>query len=540
MANMTIKPFNPKTKNIDVINAIRHDASLEYQSRVPRATQATLTQTMENIVNYQPVFNEFVDAIINKVGLTIVRNKSWSNPLAKFKRGMLEFGDTIEEIQTGLVKAYVYDHDRDYGEKAIFGREYPEVQADYHKINRENFYKITVDRVALKRAFLSPTGLADFINDLMTSSVTSDNLDEYLSMRQLFPLYESNGGFFKIHVDPVTGADSTEAAQNALMTMREYADTLPFVSRRYNAAGMPTHASADDLELFVSPKFKAALDVKGLAALFNVSYGEVPYRTTVIDDFGIDGVQAILTTRDFFVVADTYFETTSANNPVGIHDNYFLHHHQIVSASRFVPAIAFTTGEGTEVTEPDTPVSGISEVTVTEAGVEVTSVERGFSYEVHAEATTDGPNDAVTFTLSGNESPKTRIKNTGVLSVFVGEDSDTLTITAETVDPVSGEKFTSTIDLSVVGDKVTFWPNPSVETDSDNDGIPEVTPIEPSRSGNTIVIPTVTGVQYSVAGTPATNGSSHEIAASTTVTAEARSGYELADGVTASWTYEVE
>src|SRR5690606_13770167 len=109
---------------------------------------------------------------------------------------------------------------------------------------------------------------------------------------------------------------------------------LTFLSRNYNAAHMPVAADADELELFMTPEFQAAIDVEALANLFNVAYGEVNSRITVVDKIGIPDVQAILTTRDFFVVADTYYDTTNQPNPVGLHENFFLHHHQIISASR--------------------------------------------------------------------------------------------------------------------------------------------------------------------------------------------------------------
>ena len=56
----------------------------------------------------------------------------------------------------------------------------------------------------------------------------------------------------------------------------------------------------------------------------------------------------------------------------------------------------------------------------------------------------------------------------------------------------------------------------------------------PSRTGNTVTIPTVTGVVYSINGTPVTG--SVTITENTTVTAAAAEGYALTPG-TNSWTY---
>ncbi|WP_206920558.1 hypothetical protein, partial [Alicyclobacillus suci] len=87
------------------------------------ATQANLRDTLNSLTQYRPMWNQFVDALVNRIGSVVARNISWTNPLQEFKRGMLNYGDTIEEIQVGLLKAHIYDPDRDYMEKAIFGTE---------------------------------------------------------------------------------------------------------------------------------------------------------------------------------------------------------------------------------------------------------------------------------------------------------------------------------------------------------------------------------------------------------------------------------
>lgn len=543
MADMTVKPFNADTPNYKVLNAIRHEATPEYQARIPKATQADIQETLQKLNNYTPAWNEFVAAIVNKIGLTIARNNNWTNPLAKFKRGMLEYGDTIEEIQTGLVEAYVYDADRDYGEKAIFGQERPEVQADYHAINRENFYKITVKRPLLQRAFFSESGLADFINKLMEAPTTSDNWDEYLLMRRLFVEYENNGGFFKVNIPviPLDGEAQIEARQ-ALRAIRAIGDKLPFLSRTYNAAHMPVSANADNLELFVTPDFKAALDVEGLAALFNTSYAEINNRITVIDEFGIPDVQAILTTSDFFVVADTFYDTQSIANPVGLHENFFLHHHQIISASRFVPAIAFTNGPGTVVTTADAPVTGMADIVITDStGTVVTQLARGTSYEVTGAAITtpEGTlNTAVSFAVVGSESTRTYVTQTGILHVSYDETATSLIVRATSTEDNGFIKDTAA--LPVVGALVTLWPNSEVILDEDTDGLLEVTPKAPTFVSPDITVPNSDRVTYLDGATPV-NGTVVTIAGASgvtkTITAAAKPGFEIKTGATASWTY---
>jgi hypothetical protein len=537
MPTLEITPWDPQTPNSEIIAKAWQYGSSDFQRRVPEPTKANLQASIRAITNYQPNYNEFASTLINKVGRTIARNNSWQNVLAAYKLGMLEFGESIEEYQVGLIKAHVFDPRRAYGEKALFGRHGIDVQSAYHTINRENMYAITVDHPVLKRAFLSPTGLSDFAMKLMAAPGTSDNWDEFLIMSNLFREYEENGGFFKLHIDPLT---SEAGAKSFLELLREYAEILPYLSERYNAAHMPVHANKEDLTLFITPKAKAKIDVQALAALFNVEYGEIPYKVQTIPEeyfFGVGGdIQAVLTTKDFFMCADTYFDTASQPNPAGRYENWFLHHDGIYSVSRFVPAIAFTLGAGTveEMIEA-APVTAVDEITITNANgqtVAGNTISRGGSYIVSSG--TDGDADAVRFEVSGFKSVYSFIENTGELHTAVNDSAQQITITAIAVED---NTITATRTLTVNGALVNYWPNPGVTPDADADGLLEVVPVEPSHIGDTVTIPSVKGVQYRKEGVNVNNGSTHEITAETDFDAVARAGYEIPDDAVKAWTY---
>src|SRR5205085_2463831 len=150
--------------------------------------------------------------------------------------------------------------------QTLFSRETPEVQANFHTINRQDFYKVTINESLLNRAFLDPTGLSGFINQLMEAPSNSDQLDEFLLTCSLFREYESNGGFYHVNVPDVRNLDSSgDDARLALRKMRAMADNLKFLSTKYNAAHMPIFARPEQLVIFASPEFNAAVDVDALA-----------------------------------------------------------------------------------------------------------------------------------------------------------------------------------------------------------------------------------------------------------------------------------
>jgi hypothetical protein len=466
MAVKDIRPLKP-TPNWELLNRIKNDASPDYQARIPNATKAGIQDTLNQLTKYRPHYNEFLDSLVNRIGLVVARNNSWTNPLAQFKRGLLTYGDTIEEIQSGLISARTYDPDRESLEKDIFGTYRVDVEANFHTVNRQNYYPITVNTPLLNRAFLDPNGLTTFVNQLMEAPMTSDQWDEYLLMRQLLPEYASNGGFFKVNVPNIATLQGSETdAQTILKTARALAGRLQFMSTHYNAAHMPVSAKPEDMILISTPEFQAAIDVDALAGAFNIDRAEMATRTVLVDDFGITGAQAILTTKDFFVVADQQFETTSAWNPVALQNNYFLHHWQVISASRFVPAILFWTGPGDVVPVTITPVTSVETITITDRDGNVpTSVTRGELYSLFTQSDTTpagGPNDGVRWALTGNTSNHTYITRYGVLHVG-GDEGGTLSVTATSTwrnaDNIMQDGITSAaLSLTVSGVVVPNWP----------------------------------------------------------------------------------
>jgi hypothetical protein len=454
--------------NAAFLDAVRADASMEYRSRIPSATVAGVQETVRSLMKFRPMYNEFIDALVNRIGLVIARNNSWTNPLAEFKRGMLEFGDTIEEVQVGLLEAHVYDPDREYMEKDLFGTERPEVQSNFHRVNRENFYKVSVNQALLGRAFLESQGLSRFVNQLMEAPTTSDQWDEFLLTCSLFAEYEAQGGFYHVHVPDVRDIGSNEDdAKIALRKMRAMAETMTFLSTKYNAARMPTFASPDELCLFVTPEFNAAIDVEALAGAFHIDKAQMHGRVIPIpaDQFRIEGCQAIMTVRDFFVIADQLFETTSQYNPAALQNNYFLHHWQVISASRFVPAVMFTTGADDEVITIQESITSVETPTIEDKdGNAVTDVARGDMIALDSAAVTDpaGGSTAVTWSVSGATSERTYITRSGVLHTGPDETSNSVTVKAQSayIDPEDPRKaqLSATLVVNVTGPQLTNWP----------------------------------------------------------------------------------
>ena len=448
MATKSVKTLS--ATNAQILNAIRTDASLAYQQRIPAATQGDITDTVNNLLEYRPMMNEFIDALVNRIGDVVIKSKVWSNPLAQFKRGMMQYGETIEELATTLLTAKRYDPNKCYDD--VFACNNPDVMSNFHSINRQDMYELTVNDMLLRRAFLNDYGLQDLVGRIMETPYTSDYWDEYLIMRNLFVEYDRIDGFHKIQVPDAaaaaTRADKQDKAMAITEAVRAQASKMKFLSGNFNAAGVPTFTTPEELVLFATPEFIAMLDVNVIAFAFNASAADVRVRVVEIDDFGIDGCQAILADRDLFMCADTLIDFESIRNPKAISWNYWLHHHGIYSMSRFVNAVMFTTEAGASITVPKITVTSTTVEFADKGGVKPEFAKRGERTRLTAKvAGTVVPEtvgysvpQGVTWAITEAAKPLsigTFVDAEGVVHVSADEANDQVTVTATStfVDP---------------------------------------------------------------------------------------------------------
>ena len=465
-----LKPSN----NIDMMNAIREAASDQYRLRIPEVDQANIKDNIQNLMNRRESRNEFMDVLVNRIGRVTVTERMWTNPLAIFKKGMLEQGDTVEELAVDLVKAYSYDHDRESMEKFLFGTHRVGAQASFHKVNRADIYPVTVNQMQLSRAFLdSQGGLFKFQGEILNSVVVSDQWDEYLLMTQLFKLYNEEGGFFNIQTPDLTTLTSSETeAKQALKNLRTYAGKLKFLSRLYNPAGLAVSAPAERLVVITTPEFRAAVDVDAMMGAFNPENGSIIGRIVEVqaEDVDLPGFQAVITTEDFFQVYDKLIESAQQWNPATLSNNHFFHHHQVISASRFVPAILFSTNPTTPSTKVNYVPASVEAIVVKaeDETVVTENLVRGEVYSLESKVVTTpvGGKIGIIWGLTGNTDPMTFIRETGVLHVGPNEEGP-LSVTAFASDDATVKSATLSLTVdSATG--VAFWPR-----DRNNDGVPD-------------------------------------------------------------------
>ena len=356
--------------SVDVLNAIRNSASINYRDYVPIATADadSIRAIGATIMDYPALQNEFLNALVNRIGRVILTSKSYQNPWAMFKKGFLEFGETIEEVFTNLAKPFQFDPA--VAENEIFKREIPDVRSAFHVLNYQKFYKATVSQEQLRMAFMSWDGVTSLISSIVESMYTAANYDEFITMKYLLCKRMLSGEMY--WANPSSGA--INESKDIVKSIRKFSNLLTFLSPNYNLAGVYNSTKKEDQYIIIPSSMMADIDVDVLAAAFNMDKVDFMGHVVLIDAFSnldtarlnelfkddptykefemgdqmnLSTVAAVLVDKDFFMIFDNLQNFTENYNGQGLYWNYFYHVWKTFSTSPYANAILFTIAGGT-------------------------------------------------------------------------------------------------------------------------------------------------------------------------------------------------
>lgn len=452
--------------SVDILNAIRNNATNNYRDYVPYATPdaESIREIGTIIMDYPALQNEFLNALVNRIGLVLITSKMYSNPLAVFKRGTMEFGETIEEIFVELAKPFQFDPA--VAESEIFKREIPDVRSAFHVMNYQKFYKETIQNEQLRQAFLSWEGITDLISKIVDAMYAGAAYDEFLAMKYLLAKMILNGRLYPVAIpQPVAANASTIVTQ-----IKDVSNRWEFMSTSYNIAGVHTHVAKDDQYLIINSNFDAVMDVSVLAAAFHMEKAEFMGHRILVDSFGsldtdrlnvlfkddptytqltsaqltaLDAVPAVLVDKKWFMIVDNMYKFTEQYNGEGLYWNYWYHTWKTFSISPFANSAVLVYG---------TPA--VSSIVISPATAVISA---GQSLTLSAVVTTAyfAPKSVTWTATDGNGDPidGVTINGAGILTVGADVDANTaITVTATSVyDSTVKDTATITVDPTTEG-----------------------------------------------------------------------------------------
>lgn len=373
-------------KGAKVFNVVRENMNEVYLNTLPSATEDNI-QTISNILfndAYQPMLNEFVTNLINRIALTIVRNKSFSNPLAVFKKGSIPLGTDIQDIYENPAEAEAYEISNTAMAKLLTITD-PDTHVAYYRRNRKDLYTKTISRENLQGAFVSWDKFSDYISAITTSLYSGNYISEFNYTKQLIDgAYDNN----KVIVETVAKVEDEASAKAFVKKARALYNKLKFPSKDYNAYSkfsgakgeITTWTDDNRVVMIVTSDVMAEVDVDVLAAAFNIDNAKFLGRVIEVDKFENPQIQAVICDEAWLQIYDNILRFDEFYNARVMAWNEYLHAWGTFAICPFANAVVLATEqpvpatsvkfqtESVDLDMSSTPTGETLEVTITPDG----------------------------------------------------------------------------------------------------------------------------------------------------------------------------
>ena len=405
-------------KGAKVFNVVRENMNEVYMNTLPSATEDNI-QTISNILfndAYQPMLNDFVTNLINRIGLTIVRNKTYNNPLSILRKGSMPLGTDIQDIYENPAEAEQYELSNTEMAKLLTITD-PDTHVAYYRRNRRDLYTKTISRENLQGAFVSWEKFEDYISAITTSLYSGNYIDEFKLTKALVDgAYDNN----KVIVETVNAVTDEASAKAFVKKARALFNKMKFPSTDYNAYSkfsgakgqITTWTDEDRVVMIVTSDLMAEVDVDVLARAFNIDNTKFLGRVIEVDKFENPEIQAVICDEAWFQIYENIMRFDEFYNARVMAWNEYLHVWQTYAICPFANAVVLATAQPKPATAIS--VSDVSVVKDATANVTVTLTP------------TDATSD-LTF-ISGDETVFT-VSTTGVVT---GVSAGTGTLTVKT------------------------------------------------------------------------------------------------------------
>ena len=354
-------------KGAKVFNVVRENSSKVFMETVPSATKDNI-QTLSNILfndAYQPMLNEFVTNLINRIGLTIIRNKTFSNPLSILRKGSMPLGTDIQDLYENPAEAEQYELSNTAMAKLLTITD-PDTHVAYYRRNRKDLYTKTISRENLQGAFVSWEKFESYISAITTSLYSGNYIDEFELTKSLVDgAYDNN----KVIVETVSAVTDETTAKAFIKKCRSLFNKMKLPSTQYNAYSkfsgakgtIKTWTEEDRFVLIVTSDVMAEVDVDVLARAFNIENTKFLGRVIEVDSFENEEIQAILCDESWFQIYENLMRFDEFYNARTMTWNEYLHVWQTYAICPFANAVVFATAQP----KPATAIS-VSNVSVAE------------------------------------------------------------------------------------------------------------------------------------------------------------------------------
>ena len=272
----------------------------------------------------------FLNTLAQRIGRTILRFREYRNKLGDMVLNDFEYGAILQKIKVHMPEA-----EKDESYDLIDGNTVDHYAIAKPSVDQKLFvtrtpyqFHITIQRVHLKEAFLSPEAMGSFIGIVFGEvrnaiEISLENLGrvtlatavaEYSGSREIALVTD-----FNTEYNPTPALTAAEALHNeeflryAIMRMTNVIDMIQDASELYNDGTMVTFTPREDVRMKVVSEFQRRIESNVLYAAFNEQFVDIPegYKT-------LNFWQAAQSPYDVEIKRPSDDTATTVNNVVAI------------------------------------------------------------------------------------------------------------------------------------------------------------------------------------------------------------------------------
>lgn len=371
-------------KGAKVFNVIRDGMNQVYMNTLPSATEKNIATISDILFNdaYQPMLNEFVTNLINRIALTIVRNKTFNNPLSILRKGSVPLGTDIQDIYTNPAEAEQYELSNTEMAKLLTITD-PDTKVAYYRRNRKDLYTKTISRENLQGAFVSWDKFENYISSITTSLYSGNYIDEFKLTKALVDGAYANN---KVIVETVNEVVDETSAKAFIKKCRALYSKMKLPSTNYNAYSkfrptdtpVETWTEDDRVVIITTADVMAEVDVEVLARAFNIENTKFIGRVIEVDQFANPEIQAIICDEAWFQIYENLMRFDEFYNARVMAWNEYLHVWQTYAICPFANAVILATAQpnpatAINVANASVKVGATADLTVTITPTDATS-----------------------------------------------------------------------------------------------------------------------------------------------------------------------
>lgn len=350
-----------------VLNTIRNNMSPAFRDVVPMVKTAADVHAFGNaVLGSGQWMNEFT-GLLGQYAAQFVSVRSYKNPLRVFNKGMLEVGESVENIYVNLIKPEGYTADT-ANPGDVFKTNRPDTRFVFHPVNRKTLYRVTINQDELTQAFSSINGVTDLVSRVIGRLEDSAQLDEFILTKWILArAYLDNEAAVKVTIPALTKTTSDDA----LIKIQEASADMTAIDSSANIAGVPSSTPVDAQHVMMCNHAAAVLQVGSLAHAFQLSEAEYRNNFIAVNSFKFNTVETERLTAlmdeakeqgliadytpfttdelaklakvagvvfdvNFLMIFDRLHKATTQYDAAHLNTNQFLHIWQVISYNPFV------------------------------------------------------------------------------------------------------------------------------------------------------------------------------------------------------------